>query len=94
MANLGETWHSVNLSANVRVCRRRTRSAGGAGATAALRRLRASLEELFDGPDSSTPAVSAPLGIATYRPGDSVASLLARADAEMYADKARRARGD
>ena len=31
------------------------------------------------------------LGMATYRPGDSVARLLARADAEMYADKARRA---
>jgi diguanylate cyclase (GGDEF)-like protein len=64
---------------------------GGAGATAALRRLRTSLEELFAEPDTTTPTVSAALGIATYRPGDSVASLLARADAEMYADKARRA---
>jgi hypothetical protein len=27
----------------------------------------------------------------TYRPGDGVATLLARADAEMYADKSRRA---
>jgi hypothetical protein len=27
--------------------------------------------------------------VATYRPGDSVASLLSRADAEMYAEKTR-----
>ena len=32
--------------------------------------------------------VGAALGITTYRAGDSVATLLARADAEMYADKA------
>lgn len=61
----------------------------GAGAGAALRRLRASLDELF-GDSDDLAGVSAAMGIATYRPGDSVASLIARADAEMYADKARR----
>ncbi len=63
---------------------------GGPGATAALGRLRRSLEggwsEVTGGHE-----VGAALGITTYRAGDSVATLLARADAEMYADKARRA---
>ncbi len=63
---------------------------GGPGATAALSRLRRSLEggwsELTGAHD-----VGSSLGITTYRAGDSVATLLARADAEMYADKARRA---
>jgi diguanylate cyclase (GGDEF)-like protein len=61
---------------------------GGPGATAALSRLRRGLEggwaEVTGGPE-----VGAALGITTYRAGDSVATLLARADAEMYADKAR-----
>ena len=35
------------------------------------------------------PEVGTALGITAYRSGDSVATLLARADAEMYADKAR-----
>ena len=34
--------------------------------------------------------IGAHWAIATYRPGDSVASLLSRADAEMYAEKTRR----
>jgi diguanylate cyclase (GGDEF)-like protein len=62
---------------------------GGPGATAALSRLRRGLEggwsEVTGGPE-----IGAALGITTYRAGDSVATLLARADAEMYADKARR----
>jgi diguanylate cyclase (GGDEF)-like protein len=62
---------------------------GGPGAVAALARLRAGLEggwaEVTGGPE-----VGAALGITTYRAGDSVATLLARADAEMYADKTRR----
>jgi len=62
---------------------------GGPGAAAALSRLRSSLEGL--GAAGTGAAVfSATLGIATYRPGDSVASLLSRADAEVYAEKARR----
>jgi len=61
---------------------------GGPGATAALARLRDGLAGL--GVDGSGEAVfSATLGIATYRPGDSVSSLLLRADAEVYAEKAR-----
>lgn len=55
---------------------------GGAGAVAALGRLRAALAEV---------PVTAAFGVATYRPGDGAASLLARADAEMYAEKAARA---
>ena len=69
-------------------------STGGPGAVAALGRLRDSLvggwtEVIGD----STVEIGAALGITTYRPGDGVASLIARADAEMYADKARRAAG-
>ncbi|HEX6918953.1 MAG TPA: GGDEF domain-containing protein [Actinomycetes bacterium] len=55
---------------------------GGTGAVAALGRLRAALAEV---------PVTAAFGVATYRPGDGAASLLARADAEMYAEKAARA---
>jgi diguanylate cyclase (GGDEF)-like protein len=62
---------------------------GGPGATAALGRLRDCLAGL--GLDGSGELIfSATLGIATYRPGDSVASLLSRADADVYAEKARR----
>jgi diguanylate cyclase (GGDEF)-like protein len=62
---------------------------GGPGASAALSRLRDGLAGL--GVDGSGETVfSATLGIATYQPGDSVASLLSRADAEVYAEKARR----
>ena len=61
---------------------------GGPGATAALRPAAARPEggwaEVTGGAE-----VGAALGITTYRAGDSVATLLARADAEMYADKAR-----
>ncbi len=69
-------------------------STGGPGAVAALGRLRESMaggwtEVIGD----STVEVGASLGITTYRPGDGVASLIARADAEMYADKSRRAAG-
>ena len=60
---------------------------GGTGATAALGRLRACVANLSAGADDMT--VSVALGVATYRPGDSVASLLSRADAEMYAEKTR-----
>jgi diguanylate cyclase (GGDEF)-like protein len=67
---------------------------GGPGATAGLRRLRESLDgleaEIAQGEHSSVQTVGASLGMTTYRPGDSVASLLSRADAEMYAEKARR----
>ena len=65
-------------------------STGGPGAVAALGRLRAGLEGGWEAVTSS-PGMGASLGMATYRPGDGVASLIARADAEMYADKARRA---
>lgn len=62
---------------------------GGPGAVAALNRFRSALNESkWD--DSADSLVGASLGMATYRPGDSVASMIARADAEMYADKARR----
>jgi diguanylate cyclase (GGDEF)-like protein len=66
---------------------------GGPGATAALARLRTSLVgvgEAAGGPAMGREAseVGASLGIAIYRPGDSVASLISRADAEMYAEKA------
>jgi diguanylate cyclase (GGDEF)-like protein len=64
-------------------------STGGPGAVAALGRLRAGLEGGWESVTGAA-AVGASLGMATYRPGDGVASLLARADAEMYADKARR----
>jgi diguanylate cyclase (GGDEF)-like protein len=61
---------------------------GGPGAAAALGRLRDGLAGL--GVEGSGETVfSASLGIATYQPGDSVASLLSRADAEVYAEKAR-----
>ncbi len=60
---------------------------GGTGASAALGRLRACVANLKAGADDM--AVSVALGVATYRPGDSVASLLSRADAEMYAEKTR-----
>jgi diguanylate cyclase (GGDEF)-like protein len=65
---------------------------GGSGATAALNRLRECLAAADDDEpaDSFLRRLPASLGMATYRPGDSVASMLARADAEMYADKARR----
>jgi diguanylate cyclase (GGDEF)-like protein len=62
-------------------------STGGPGAVAALARLRSALAagagDLADLP------VSASLGMTTYRPGDGVASLISRADAELYAEKAR-----
>lgn len=61
---------------------------GGSGAFAALARLRASVGHLTAG--AGDMAVTSCLGVATYRPGDSVASLLSRADAEMYAEKTRR----
>jgi diguanylate cyclase (GGDEF)-like protein len=62
---------------------------GGPGAAAALGRLRDGLAGLrIEG--SAETVFSATLGIATYQPGDSVASLLSRADAEVYAEKARR----
>jgi diguanylate cyclase (GGDEF)-like protein len=60
---------------------------GGTGATAALGRLRACVADLTAG--GGEVAVSVALGVATYRPGDSVASLMSRADAEMYAEKTR-----
>jgi diguanylate cyclase (GGDEF)-like protein len=66
-------------------------STGGPGATAALARLRRCLQDGWGEVTGGSGQVSAALGITTYRPGDSVASLIARADAEMYADKARRA---
>jgi diguanylate cyclase (GGDEF)-like protein len=62
---------------------------GGPGAAAALTRLRACLTGLGDD-GSGEPVIRATLGIATYRPGDSVASLLSRADAEVYAERAQR----
>jgi len=61
---------------------------GGTGATAALGRLRACVADLSAGAGQLDVSVS--LGVATYRPGDSAASLLSRADAEMYAEKTRR----
>ena len=61
---------------------------GGSGATAALGRLRACVADLKAG--AGELPVSVALGVATYRPGDSVASLMSRADAEMYAEKTRR----
>ena len=67
-------------------------STGGPGAVAALGRLRRSLEGDWSAVTGDLP-VRASLGMATYRPGDGTASLVARADAEMYADKARRAAG-
>lgn len=66
-------------------------STGGPGAVAALGRLRASLQGGWEAVTGRTGEVGAALGITTYRPGDGVASLIARADAEMYADKTRRA---
>lgn len=66
---------------------------GGPGAGAALNRLRAGLHTAMSDPSGGALPLGAALGITTYRPGDSVATLLARADAEMYADKARRAAG-
>lgn len=59
---------------------------GGPGATAALGRLQACLVGVGSDEDDVR-TVGASLGIATYRPGDSVASLFSRADAEMYAAK-------
>jgi diguanylate cyclase (GGDEF)-like protein len=64
---------------------------GGPGADAALQRLRTGLQEALADPSGGSLPLGAALGLTTYRPGDSVATLLARADAEMYADKARRA---
>lgn len=65
-------------------------STGGPGAVAALSRLRRSLEDGWGEVTGGPARVSTSLGITTYRPGDSVASLIARADAEMFADKSRR----
>jgi diguanylate cyclase (GGDEF)-like protein len=60
---------------------------GGPGATAALSRLRDCLMGMgVDG--SGEPVLRATLGMATYRPGDGVASLLSRADAALYAERA------
>jgi diguanylate cyclase (GGDEF)-like protein len=57
----------------------------GPGAAAAVTRMRSALATTEGlGP------VRASLGLSTYRPGDGVASMLARADAEMYLDKAAR----
>jgi diguanylate cyclase (GGDEF)-like protein len=67
---------------------------GGPGADAALQRLRTGIQSALTDPSGGSLPLGAALGITTYRPGDSVASLLARADAEMYADKARRAASD
>lgn len=64
-------------------------STGGQGAVAALSRLRRSMAGGWSEVTGGATEVGAALGITTYRPGDSVASLIARADAEMYADKAR-----
>ena len=61
---------------------------GGPGATAALSRLRRGLEGGWV--ELGGQYLGASLGITTYRAGDSVATLLARADAEMYGDKTRR----
>lgn len=61
---------------------------GGSGAQAAVGRLRAALAGLAAA--GGTVPVTASLGVATYRPGDTPASLMSRADAEMYAEKARR----
>ena len=58
---------------------------GGSGAVAAVDRLRRALAEAVPGGN----AVRASVGFATYRPGDSPASLLSRADAEMYGEKVR-----
>ncbi|MGH8894996.1 MAG: GGDEF domain-containing protein [Actinomycetes bacterium] len=69
-------------------------STGGPGATAALGRLRRCLADGWGEVTGGAARISAALGITTYRPGDSVASLIARADAEMYAEKARRAATD
>lgn len=63
---------------------------GGPGATAALARFRRSLDDGWADETGDVVQVGASMGITTYRPGDSVASMLTRADAEMYADKARR----
>ncbi|MDQ1643743.1 MAG: hypothetical protein QOJ90_3094 [Actinomycetota bacterium] len=60
---------------------------GGTGATAALGRFREGVVGLTAG--GGARPVSAVIGVATYRAGDSVASLLSRADAEMYAEKTR-----
>jgi diguanylate cyclase (GGDEF)-like protein len=65
-------------------------STGGPGAVAALNRLRRSLEDGWGEVTGGVARISASLGITTYRPGDSVAALIARSDAEMYADKALR----
>lgn len=62
---------------------------GGPGAQAALGRLRDSLTGLAEAAPEAA-GLTASLGMATYRPGDSVASLLSRADAEMFAAKATR----
>lgn len=64
---------------------------GGPGAVAALQRVRRCLDDGWNDSDAESGPVRASLGITTYRPGDSVASMIARADAEMYADKSRRA---
>lgn len=65
---------------------------GGPGAVAALQRFRRALDPSANDPRevADEVAVTVSLGITTYRPGDSVASLLARADAEMFADRAHR----
>ncbi len=65
---------------------------GGPGATAALSRFRHALEEGWEHIEGATAGVPASLGITTYRPGDRTASMIARADAEMYAEKAGRDR--
>jgi diguanylate cyclase (GGDEF)-like protein len=64
-------------------------STGGPGAVAALARLRRGLEDGWGDEAGGLAPVRASLGLSTYRPGDSVPSLLARADAEMFADKNR-----
>jgi diguanylate cyclase (GGDEF)-like protein len=60
---------------------------GGSGATAALARLRRSLAAPPPSLGTGRP-VPAALGMAIYRPGDTAVTMLARADAEMYTDKA------
>ena len=65
---------------------------GGSAAVAAVTRLRESVADTVDravDPVTDRAEVTAAVGLATYRPGDSVASLVSRADAELYAERAR-----
>lgn len=68
------------------------RASGDESLEAAVQRLRDLVESAFLVHDGEVLRVSASIGVAAMQPGDTPESLVARADAQLYGDKARRGR--